>query len=508
MNLHLVTLFLAGINVSMLIVQFVQYVRFYRQRIPALNYCLILLLVAIVYAVLTIVTFLLPEGETLDLFVSLLLCISLWVNTFFMLIVFTLTGASNDSLLRFRRIFFYIPAVFTLLFVTNGLHNWVVTSVTKQPDGFFYDTSMTWLTIPVFAYSFLLSAVAVVRVFRSGSKGLIQTPRIRWILLFSTTLPFMLTVLESLVPILDGIGISYVANWVPIAILSYLFFGYLHTARRMAINIMDDAYVVFDLRGNCLDINREGMAFFEAYAGTDHPCSAQLAALIQQENLPREAAVEIELENEQQMITYYRISSFQLSYGMNQYCGNGYIIREVTEYRRRMNQLNTLATEDALTGAKNRRFLQDYGATMLEQARAAQYPITLLMLDIDFFKRVNDIYGHVAGDEILAVIYQIFKNNVRDDDLVVRYGGEEFLIISERADDEDGQHMAERIRKAVEHHVFKTSEGDISITVSIGVCTRQPADEVTLEQMVDKADQYLYQAKANGRNRVEMQASD
>jgi len=121
------------------------------------------------------------------------------------------------------------------------------------------------------------------------------------------------------------------------------------------------------------------------------------------------------------------------------------------------------------------------------------------MLDIDHFKRYNDTYGHPAGDQLLAEIARIVSKEIREADLAIRYGGEEFLVMLPETDLPSGQKAAERIRKAVAEHT--------TVTASLGVATlRLP--ECTLEQLVRMADQALYRAKEGGRNRVEVATAD
>ncbi|MGD9560267.1 MAG: GGDEF domain-containing protein, partial [Oscillospiraceae bacterium] len=120
----------------------------------------------------------------------------------------------------------------------------------------------------------------------------------------------------------------------------------------------------------------------------------------------------------------------------------------------------------------------------------------------DFFKKVNDTHGHAVGDEILVQLYQILRVNVRDEDFVVRYGGEEFLVLCAGLDYEAAFVVAERIRKCVAEHDFPTSAGSLRLTVSIGVFSGRPGAQDTLEAYIETADQSMYQAKNNGRNRV------
>ena len=166
------------------------------------------------------------------------------------------------------------------------------------------------------------------------------------------------------------------------------------------------------------------------------------------------------------------------------------------------NRLQKLAITDSLTGIYNHGFL--YGILGKEFSRAERYnlPLSLLMLDIDCFKKVNDSYGHPQGDTVLCKLSQILKNNVRVCDIPGRYGGEEFSIILPESKLEDSVNLAERIRKEVEQYNFGDVNKVVKCTVSIGVSSYPCPDVKNIEDLINKADRALYNAKAEGRNRV------
>ena len=133
------------------------------------------------------------------------------------------------------------------------------------------------------------------------------------------------------------------------------------------------------------------------------------------------------------------------------------------------NKVKKLAITDSLTGVYNHGFL--YECLGKEYARAERYklPLSFLMLDVDYFKKINDVYGHPQGDTVLCKLSQIFKNNIRVCDTLGRYGGEEFSIVLPEAKMEDGMNLAERIRKEVEQYNFGDVNKAIKCTISIGV---------------------------------------
>lgn len=163
-------------------------------------------------------------------------------------------------------------------------------------------------------------------------------------------------------------------------------------------------------------------------------------------------------------------------------------------------QLRTRALSDELTGALSRRGLRELGERMLVAPRRQYKQIAVLLLDVDHFKKVNDTYGHLVGDDVLRHLVSVMQDKLRDDALLARYGGEEFVVLLPIRHPHEAQVVAERLRQAVESSQTQSTAGLIKITISVGVAFHRP-DE-TLEQTLGAADLLLYEAKQNGRNRV------
>ena len=159
------------------------------------------------------------------------------------------------------------------------------------------------------------------------------------------------------------------------------------------------------------------------------------------------------------------------------------------------------ATFDALTGAHNRRSLIKLGAAEIHRARRHRHPLSLMMMDLDHFKHVNDAHGHDAGDSVLCQFAAICSKHLREEDLLGRIGGEEFVILLPDTGLEGAMEAAERIRAEVAASRFKVAVGEyLSVTVSIGVTAL--SGEATIDTLLKVADDFLYQSKDAGRNRV------
>ena len=170
-------------------------------------------------------------------------------------------------------------------------------------------------------------------------------------------------------------------------------------------------------------------------------------------------------------------------------------------HARELGAMRTLAERDALTGLHNRRaFDHHFNA---EAARFERYrrPFALILMDIDFFKKVNDQYGHDGGDEVLRKVGEIVSTSLRDVDIAARYGGEEFALLLPETDKSDAIEIAERIRKRIEATPVDFRGTPISVTSSAGVAA-MPERNVEVANLVRVADQLLYEAKRQGRNRV------
>jgi diguanylate cyclase (GGDEF)-like protein len=162
-------------------------------------------------------------------------------------------------------------------------------------------------------------------------------------------------------------------------------------------------------------------------------------------------------------------------------------------------EIERLAVTDGLTGLFNHRHFQERLAQEFNRLERFSDPISLLIIDIDHFKKVNDTYGHPVGDSVLKGIAEKIKKTIRNIDVPARYGGEEFAVILPGTDENGAMNMAERLRKAMGSTKFASEKGAFSVTVSTGVSTFTKEIK-NKEELVETADKALYHAKRNGRN--------
>ena len=182
--------------------------------------------------------------------------------------------------------------------------------------------------------------------------------------------------------------------------------------------------------------------------------------------------------------------------------------RYTQRLRSHVSQTMEMAVTDPLTNLFNRRYMETQTATLLDNAANRGKDLSILALDVDFFKKVNDTYGHDAGDAVLKELAERFKQNIRNIDLPCRVGGEEFVIVLPDTPMDIANKVAERLRRSVSTKPFNVPNQDkgLTITISVGLASLQSPED-TQDQMLKRADQALYEAKEQGRNKVVARAA-
>ena len=192
---------------------------------------------------------------------------------------------------------------------------------------------------------------------------------------------------------------------------------------------------------------------------------------------------------------------------------NSMLVKELEGYRHQLERENAVlgdslrdaslaATRDPLTGLFNRRYLANYVQPLAQPVLEEQETVTIGVVDIDHFKRVNDRHGHLVGDQMLRAVADLLNARLRDHDCLVRFGGEEFIVVLRRCDIRRGRRVAEALRHNVASAEIETDAGIVPITVSIGLAEWRPGEQ--LDEVIQRADRTLYGAKQAGRDRVEI----
>jgi diguanylate cyclase (GGDEF)-like protein len=180
----------------------------------------------------------------------------------------------------------------------------------------------------------------------------------------------------------------------------------------------------------------------------------------------------------------------------------GYQMAATLRHFQRFSSVKNLAIYDALTGLHNRRYFEEKLEVEAQKCFCSNTPLSLVMVDIDFFKKVNDTFGHTEGDQVLYKVSSLLKTSVRKKDIVARYGGEEFILILPETRLEESFVIAERIRRLVEKTSFEAGKAQVNLTLSMGISNFPSHRAKSKEELTEMADQALYDAKRGGRNRV------
>jgi diguanylate cyclase (GGDEF)-like protein len=180
----------------------------------------------------------------------------------------------------------------------------------------------------------------------------------------------------------------------------------------------------------------------------------------------------------------------------------GYQMAATLKHFQRFSSIKNIAIYDTLTGLYNRRYFEEKLGVDAQKSFHGGTPLSLVMVDLDHFKKVNDTFGHTEGDQVLCKISSLLKNSVRKKDTVARYGGEEFILILPEAGLEESFVIAERIRGLVERTLFEVGQAKVNLTVSMGISHFPSHRAKSKEELIKMADRALYDAKRGGRNKV------
>lgn len=262
--------------------------------------------------------------------------------------------------------------------------------------------------------------------------------------------------------------------------------------------VLDDQNRVIDLNPAATDILRMDYSETVGREAWDIFRDRTELALCLKNRIPGE----ITIRKDQETRTYdLRLSPLVDRQGRSM--GVIVVFRDISERKRLESKLEWLATIDPLTEIYNRRHFYKKAHLELIRAQRYQHPLSILMIDIDHFKKINDCFGHETGDRALKAITAQCQKNLRETDLFGRLGGEEFAVLLPETDREHAWHVAERLRKSMEEINLKTDTGPVCITISIGLTSlfEEPA---SIEQLLRQADQALYQAKSAGRDCIHL----
>jgi len=285
-----------------------------------------------------------------------------------------------------------------------------------------------------------------------------------------------------------------------LALFRYRLLTVVPLARDLVFEHMTDGVLVLDQHQTLVDLNPAARQIIQRGIGDsfdDFLAPVQLAKL---SNGASETQISLGAGPDQRRYAA-RISAV---HDQNRsLLGWAVLLHDITETLNLLERLQHLAIIDEMTGAYNRRHFMNLLNDEWLRARRYSHMMSLIMLDMDYFKQVNDTYGHFAGDAVLKEIIQLIRQNLRDLDRIGRFGGEEFIILLPETDLRGAQITAERLRQKIAAHLIRYQEKEIFVTASFGVAELPPdRDATSVQRFLRAADEALYVAKNTGRNRV------
>jgi diguanylate cyclase (GGDEF)-like protein len=431
--------------------------------------------------------------------------------------LWVLAACKHNGMRVRASLLFIIPVITFFAHYTNFRHLFYSVPMTMEHHGPFWVLTvvrgpLSLLDNAYLMVSFLAGSWIYVSALRHASSLFRKQAAV---LVLSSLLPFIgyFAFLAGVSP--WGLDITPITLGITCALIYY---GMFHCgmfdlaplARNLIFNSMRDAVLILDTSDRLLDFNPAakgllpilnkrnlGTEILPMLANTPHFAEAVRRA-------EERAAVEMEDAADRS----YEVRTWPLmtasSHSTSRLVGRAVIFEDVTARVRLREELRGRAETDPLTGVGNRR--RFHQALEAECNRFSRYkvPVSVLMIDLDFFKEVNDQFGHPAGDAVLCRVAQQLQGSIRKSDILARYGGEEFAVLLPATMEHGARIIAERIRVTIEQQPIEVDGFRIPMSVSVGVASLSKAGYTSPETLVKNADMALYQAKAAGRNRVEV----
>lgn len=445
--------------------------------------------------------------EQIKLFIKMEYFGAPFMTAFWLLFSYKFYFNKNPTL-KLKVIVMIIPLITLFLSSTNEYHQLIYTNISVVQYHSFIIADLAkgpWYFVNVF-YSYIILTIGSVAFYKAWRNSLYAMGKQSFLMFIGTLFPGIMNIiyLIGLAPYgldLTPFGLCILAVLYFIALFRYDFLDMGEIIKSVAFSKIKEGIIVIDDKNRLIDFNNAAKEVFNslkvANIGLDITTFENMKEIVEHKSNPFEMKV-IQDEHEK----YYEFRTTDLT-EKNRIVGYVFFIRDITKQREMIKKLDTMASYDDLTKVYNRRRLMEEGEKELLRVKRYKSVLSVLMIDIDFFKNVNDRYGHLAGDEVIKAVINACKERIRGTDVIGRYGGEEFMIILPEADLENALSIAEHIRKHIEDMEIMICKNTIKITVSIGVAsTADNNEEINIMNIINRADLALYNAKSNGRNRV------
>jgi diguanylate cyclase (GGDEF)-like protein len=367
----------------------------------------------------------------------------------------------------------------------------------------FFATRFFWLAFLYLAAMYIFILVAALKTPQSFALG-----NKKQLVLF-TLIPALFQsacmVAESCFPA-RLVSIASCAGFLLPLFITYAYWWYFSSSRRSVTENTREMYVVFDVFGFCADSNRACQRFFREFYGRQKTITLRrLSELI---GISIEDLLTMQTAHFQLVKTgkhrYFQIQRFVVQITqLNQLNGTGFLIRDITMHKKEEEKLINLVDKDPLTNVFSRQHFYSVFENLKTDPGNNGRTMSILMLDIDLFKRINDTYGHISGDAVLKIVALRTNACLTSRDYLCRFGGEEFLVLLEDTTLEDAKQTASKILNAISGGAILLPSGEsVNITVSIGGSCFTAEPGIKLNDLLREADEKLYFAKSNNRNQA------
>ena len=407
---------------------------------------------------------------------------------------------------------FYL--ISTTVIWTNDFHHWYrqaphLESVNKSLQILVNDYGFWYYNIQIpIHYLILLLTLRIIIQARFFSSRSYRSQS--GVLLISFMIPFAVDILYNFgvtpIPNFNFTSAIFSVSGILIAysLYNHRLFDIVPMANDLIVNNFSEGVVVLDLQKRVIGINPSACQIIRINSGDAVGKSANNLLWFSNDSA-------FQLNTEQKALTfhhneldgikhYYDVTTLPIKNRQEITVGTLITIKDVTERHLSLIEARILATTDPLTGAYNRRHLIELLETELARAERLSLPLAVIMFDIDGFKHFNDKYGHAVGDEILILVTKTCKANLRNFDLLGRYGGDEFVILLPQADPILAASAAERLCQLISKLQITANDENVSVTVSMGITGHHGHGKVTVDKLLRSADIAMYQTKKNGKN--------
>lgn len=431
-------------------------------------------------------------------------------------LIMSLSYTGLERYLKRNNVFglFLIPVITYVIYYTNSLHHLYYTTVALRTDesfpmvllgkGFWY-----WVHIS-YSYLCILGAILLLirRWHRSAYPYRMQT--------VSMSLGMLLPLLGNFIYLIGGspsgidlapVMMTFASPFHAVALLSFRMFNLVPVARGKVFESMRDGVIVLDNLDRIVDFNPASMEMFPALSpkvvGKRVQSGIREFADLWEQVSSGVDEFDIQLDIKQARM-YFQVRISPILKGTGEHIGRIMVFNNITERVQLLEHLRTLATLDGLTQIYNRAHLMEECRKELDHVKRQAGPISVIMMDIDHFKCINDRYGHEAGDIVIQQIVSTCNEQLRQGDIFGRYGGEEFVICLPFTHPQKALQWAEQVKSSIAAQRIQFIEGEAAATVSFGVAGRDVTTaDLEMALLLREADKALYIAKERGRNRVE-----